>query len=40
MKMILVTAVALAIATPAATQSYDPDLGPAGNVVPPPGYSR
>ena len=39
MKMILITAVALAIATPAVAQSYNPDLGPAGNVVPPPGYS-
>ena len=36
-KTILFTAVALAIATPALAQSYDPDLGPAGNIVPPPG---
>jgi len=38
-KTILFAAVALAIATPALAQSYDPDLGPAGNIVPPPGYS-
>ena len=40
MKMMLITTVALAIAAPALAQSYNPELGPAGNVVPPPGSPR
>jgi len=40
MKMMLITTVTLAIAVPALAQSYNPDLGPAGNVVPPPGTPR
>ena len=40
MKMMLITTVAVAIAAPALAQSYNPELGPAGNVVPPPGSPR
>ena len=40
MKTMLVAAIALVLVTPALAQSYDPDLGPSGNVVPRPyGYS-
>jgi hypothetical protein len=39
MKTVLLAAIAVAIATPAFAQSYDPDLGRAGNVVPRADYS-